>query len=89
MTSFDFESESRGLDCASWLSKAPEEPYRFDCDPYCQSVMDHADHQGNLSEADAEKLLADHNNSLTQALREGLAWDQHRSAKALLIHLGY
>ena len=78
MTSF-ISSESRGLDCASWLSKAPEEPYRLDCDPYCQSVMDHADHQGNLSEADAEKLLADHNNSLTQALR--LAWDQHRTLR--------
>ena len=61
----------------------------FDDSPYCQSVMDHADDDGNLTEANAEKLLADHGSSSLQVMEEGLEQHQLCHAETLLIHLGY
>ena len=61
----------------------------FDCSDYCQSVLDHADHWGFLSEADASKLLKDHGTSFWQVMDEGLEMHHLRHAQALLIHLGY
>lgn len=73
MTSFDFDNEPR------W----------FEGSPYCQSVMDHADQNGNITEADAEKLLAEHGSSPLQVLDEGVHQTKLRHAQTLLIHLGY
>lgn len=63
--------------------------HRFEDSPFCQSVMDHADRNGNLTEADAEKLLTDHGSSPLQVLEEGIHQAKLRHAQTLLIHLGY
>ena len=65
----------------------------FIFDIYTETVLDHADQNGNLSHGDASKLLADH----------GFTWEDlnandhgvsrahldARNAKALLAWLGY
>ena len=60
---------------------------------YEESVLDHADHNGNLSHGDAKTLLADHGFTLDDlyADNHGVSWchlDQ-RNAEALLSWLGY
>lgn len=57
------------------------------------SVLDHADHAGNLSHGDASKLLADHGFTIDDlyADNHGVSW-MHldaRNAEALLAWLGY
>ena len=58
-----------------------------------ESVLDHADHHGNLSRGDAAQLLSEHGFSLEDlyADNHGVSWfhlDQ-RNAQALLAWLGY
>ena len=60
---------------------------------YEESVLDHADHLGNLSRGDAVQLLTDHGFNLDDiyADNHGVSWaalDQ-RNAEALLAWLGY
>lgn len=60
---------------------------------YKESVLDHADHHGNLSYADAAKLLHDHGFSLGDLYEDshGVSWAHldERNAEALLAWLGY
>lgn len=60
---------------------------------YEDSVLDYADQDGNLSHADASKLLADHGFTLddTYAENRGVPWValDARNAEALLAWLGY
>jgi len=57
------------------------------------SVLDHADHEGNLSAADACQLLKEHGFSLSDIYEDnhGISWVQldERNAEALLFWLGY
>ena len=53
------------------------------------AVMAYADQNGNLTEADAEKLLTEHGSSPLQVLDEGVHQTKLRHAQTLLIHLGY
>ena len=57
------------------------------------SVLDHADHEGNLSIGDATKLLADHGFRLDDVYADnhGVSWLHldARNAEALLAWLGY
>ena len=58
-----------------------------------ESVLDHADHHGNLSRGDADRLLSEHGFSMDDlyADNHGVSWfalDQ-RNAEALLAWLGY
>jgi hypothetical protein len=60
---------------------------------YEDSVLDHADHEGNLSAGDAAKLLADHSFTWddVHADSNGVSWShlEDRNAEALLAWLGY
>ena len=60
---------------------------------YEESVMDHADHHGNLSRGDAAKLLQDHGFTLDDLYEDnhGVNWCHldARNAEALLAWLGY
>jgi hypothetical protein len=57
------------------------------------SVLDHADHKGNLSAADACQLLKEHGFSLSDIYEDnhGISWVHldERNAEALLFWLGY
>ena len=57
------------------------------------SVLDHADHEGNLSTGDATKLLEDHgfNWGDVHACNNGVSWSHLEAcnAEALLAWLGY
>lgn len=60
---------------------------------YEDSVLDYADQDGNLSHADASKLLADHSFTLDDVYEDnhGVSWLHldARNAEALLAWLGY
>jgi hypothetical protein len=60
---------------------------------YEDSVLDHADHNGNLSAGDAAKLLADHSFTWddVRATSHGVSWVHLKAgnAAALLAWLGY
>lgn len=60
---------------------------------YSESVLDFADHDGNLSHGDAAKLLADHGCCLDDVYADnhGVSWLHldARNAEALLAWLGY
>jgi hypothetical protein len=60
---------------------------------YEDSVLDHADHHGNLSRGDAAKLLQDHGFTLDDLYEDshGVSWVHldERNAEALLAWLGY
>ena len=60
---------------------------------YEESVLDHADHDGNLSHGDASKLLADHGFTMDDLYTDnhGVSWAHlnARNAEALLAWLGY
>ena len=60
---------------------------------YEESVMDHADHEGNLSHGDAARLLQDHGFTLGDLYEDshGVSWCHldARNAEALLAWLGY
>jgi hypothetical protein len=60
---------------------------------YAESILDFTDHNGNLSHADAARLLADHGFALDDlyADNHGVSWValDERNAKALLAWLGY
>ena len=70
---------------------APRQPMEYLT--YEDSVLDHADQAGNLSAADASKLLADHSFSWedVHADNNGVSWShlEDRNAEALLAWLGY
>ena len=56
------------------------------------SVLDHADHHGNLSHGDAQALLAQHGFTLSDWLTdcEARGWQQRtQDAQTLLAWLGY
>jgi hypothetical protein len=63
------------------------------CTTYSESVLDYADHLGNLSRADASRLLADHSFTWADVYADhhGVSWAhlEDRSASALLAWLGY
>jgi hypothetical protein len=63
------------------------------CFSYEDSVLSYADHLGNLSHGDAEKLLADHSFTLEDVYADnhGVSWCRldERNAEALLAWLGY
>jgi len=63
------------------------------CLSYEDSVQAYADEQGNLSRADASKLLADHGFSMDDVYEDnhGVSWAHldARNAEALLAWLGY
>ena len=65
----------------------------FVYDIYKETVLDHADHNGNLSRGDASKLLADHGFTVDDlyADHHGISWAHldARNAEALLAWLGY
>ena len=65
----------------------------FVYDIYKETVLDHADHDGNLSHGDASKLLADHGFTWEDlyANDHGVSWAHldARNAEALLAWLGY
>ena len=65
----------------------------FVYDIYKETVLDHADHNGNLSHGDASKLLADHGFTWedVHAFNNGVSWShlEDCNAKALLAWLGY
>jgi hypothetical protein len=60
---------------------------------YSESVLDFTDHNGNLSSADATKLLADHGFTWSDvhAFNNGVSWShlEDGNAEALLAWLGY
>lgn len=60
---------------------------------YAESVLDYADHHGNLSRADAVQLLADHGFTLDDLYEDnhGVSWCRldERNGEALLAWLGY
>ena len=60
---------------------------------YEESVLDHADHNGNLSAADARHLLAEHGFTLADLFADhhGVSWAAlaDRNAEALMAWLGY
>ena len=60
---------------------------------YEDSVLDHADEDGNLSRGDAVKLLSDHGFTLDDIYEDnhGVSWValDARNAEALLAWLGY
>ena len=60
---------------------------------FADSVLDHADHKGNLSTADACQLLKEHGCSLDDIYEDnhGISWAHldERNAEALLSWLGY
>ena len=60
---------------------------------YSESVLDFTDHAGNLSSADATRLLADHGFTWddVHACNNGVSWShlEDRNAEALLAWLGY
>lgn len=60
---------------------------------YEESVLDHADHNGNLSHGDASKLLAEHGFTMDDLYADdhGVSWCHldARNAEALLAWLGY
>jgi hypothetical protein len=60
---------------------------------YSESVLDFADHVGNLSHGDAAKLLADHGQTMDDVYADnhGVSWLHldARNAEALLAWLGY
>ena len=70
---------------------APRQPMEYLT--YEDSVLDHADQAGNLSAADASRLLADHsfNWEDVHADNHGVSWShlEDRNAEALLAWLGY
>ena len=61
----------------------------FEDSPYCLSVLSYADRHGNLSQADAKQLLAEHGKTLMEANAEGVDFYKLRHAPTLLRHLGY
>ena len=60
---------------------------------YEESVLDHADADGNLDHAQAQRLLADHGFTLEDVYEDnhGVSWValDERNAEALLAWLGY
>ena len=60
---------------------------------YEDQVLDHADHCGNLTAADATKLLSDHGFTWddVHACNNGVSWShlEDCNAEALLAWLGY
>jgi hypothetical protein len=60
---------------------------------YEDSVLDHADEEGNLSRGDTAKLLSDHGFCLDDIYEDnhGVSWValDARNAEALLAWLGY
>ena len=70
---------------------APRQPMEYLT--FEDSVLDHADQAGNLSAADASRLLADHsfNWEDVHADNHGVSWShlEDRNAEALLAWLGY
>ena len=59
---------------------------QFDSSPYCNSVIDCTDSEGNLSEANVLKLLHDHSASYHE-FAEDCGHDYH--ANTVLSWLGY
>jgi hypothetical protein len=65
----------------------------YDFNSYEESVIEAADEEGNLSRADAVKLLVEHGFSLDDLYEDnhGVSWValDARNAEALLAWLGY
>lgn len=55
---------------------------------YRESVMDYADHQGNISDACVDQLMREHSTSLCELLENGYKGAANH-APSLLAFMGY
>ena len=82
---FPYQSDQQ---LADWQESQSSDDYRFDNDDYCQSFLEHADNNGNVSESIRAQIFEEHGSDLDEFI--GLATvSEGLNGRKILQWLGY
>ena len=82
---FPYQSDQQ---LADWQESQSSDDYRFDNDDYCQSFLEHADSNGNVSESIRAQIFKEHGSDLDEFI--GLATvSEGLNGRKILQWLGY
>ena len=83
---FPYQSDQQ---LADWQeSQSTDTDYNYDCSDYCQSFLEYADAEGNVSEAVRKQIFKEHGSDLDEFI--GLTKVSERLNGHMILHwLGY
>ena len=82
---FPYQSDQQ---LADWQESQSQDDYQFDNDDYCQSFLEHADAEGNVSVSVRAQIFKEHGSDLDEFI--GLATvSEGLNGRKILQWLGY